>query len=196
MIYLKDKLVNIELKMTIKPVTMLSLCDFAAGFYYSTKTEPTTNMLIGLIENLLELHYSLEIREKIIKDFNLKKNNNKSNYLPILSDYLKFDLISKFVTNLKCTDLCNMFRKREVSAHLNNIDIDKLPIDSDPAINNSYPMFFKGVYKREYVEIKELVYKLTTNESISQVLLTSDFNLFSYLGNSDGLIDVKFEKYV
>lgn len=84
--------------LEIIPLAPLSMVSDMPGAYYKTLMYPSKKMICGLFENMLEWHFSQDIRSKILKDMELERKlqgnkhiqsqyNNGSTYIPLLIDY-------------------------------------------------------------------------------------------------------------
>jgi len=69
-----------QIEISIQALSPLSMVDQQPGYYFRSALQPTTNMILGMIENLLGMHLDLSDRKAIIKNLTKKIKKNKKEY--------------------------------------------------------------------------------------------------------------------
>lgn len=91
---------NVQAVLEIIPLAPLSMVSELPGSFYKTMKYPSKKMLCGMFENMLGWHFDNEIREEILKDMNLKREQNAiikpnsfpgSTYIPLLMEFFSLN---------------------------------------------------------------------------------------------------------
>lgn len=151
-------------KLSITPLSPLSMVSSMPGSHYKTLKEPSHMMLSGLFENILGMHLSINdrkaLRKKIQKE--LSKGEKKemqpfepsnSSFLPLLSHLFKVELVVQPQISFFNDLWKRMYRRSDATVHPKgtpNLDYqliplkNQLPLDDKGKINNKdYENLFK-----------------------------------------------------
>lgn len=207
--------------MEIRPLAPLSMVSEMPGSFYKTLLYPSKKMICGLFENMLGWHFDRKIRNEIFNDWkkvmkkekiavNIKDYQQGSTFIPLLMDY--FD-ISGQPTMVNFKGMCNYtdlwsrcYRRSDSSMHMNgcrNIDISLVPERNRGFENKDkekwfkehigqVPCFYTTPTNREYVDINATYSIQMSIDSELIKILRKVENGISYLGNSEGWVQVSF----
>jgi len=193
-----------SLTIYIEPVAPLHMSVSTGGRYNNTIVKPTNNMIFGLLENILGLHLSLEMRKSIkksLKSKNKSQTSSQKSFMPILNDYVNVgnvELISDSIEYFD--DLSKYLYNRTDKSHyqgVENFDISFAYNERKDYGGKKYldkfPEFYKGIIKKQYVIINGF-YKvsLSLSDEMKDVIIKSIGDVSSgYLGSSESLVNVK-----
>jgi len=216
--FIKEKNIekNVEATLTITPMAPLSITS-EKGKYSSVNIKLRKNMILGLIENCLGIHFPLKFREKIVKGLKLKVETNTA-YLPLISHLIEIVDIKTPEKYTIFSDAYSYLNKRDDKSHINgakNVDIHLYytEIDEDMLSPNAkkdgsesakekkqyikevlkyIPNLYTSLYKREWILTEEdYIIKIKTSIEIKDLLILAvDKNKTYYLGNSESIINL------
>ena len=211
---------NIKLSLIIKPLAALNLCHVAPGNYYMTSTAPSEGNIWGLLENYLGWHFGIDIRKELKKYAKTKKIilwETPGHFISIIAHQVDIKLKSKPTEYTRNSEVVILKKRRKDIGDYANITADRFQPEHHKqlaiiksgtkeelntlakagvmAIDSAKPAFYSTNVKKEYLDTKqEFVYELSTTEEIAELLLKESQSLNTYLGNSEGWVDVKISK--
>ncbi len=199
---IKKEDIDTEIVLILKPESAISITTYK-GLFSKTSIKPTNSNIMGLLENILGIHFDENMRKKIISQHKLNPYKRKDSKLFISLLDSKVEILDIIIPKNfeKFIDSYSYLMKRiGERSHIKGIKNCDITLTHHKKVDlvkigqkEKMPRYYTSIYKREYF-VTDDVYKIKikTSQSIKNELLKSLDEKDSYfLGNSDGVISVK-----
>lgn len=204
--------VNCEIVLELIPQSPLSISRYK-GTVNKTMVKPSNHNILGLVENILGIHFSLKMRKEIIKKYKINYTDRMDGrlFVSLLEDKVIIESIKNpnvvecfmdsyaylnkrvgedpHIKGIKNCDVSLQHHKKTTLTNLTGTSESKDMLKA----SENFPTYYTSLYNKEWV-ITEGSYfiRLKTTESIKKELIEKlEENNSYYLGNNESIISVK-----